>query len=136
MTDVVLDASVVIKWFKTTGERHVDEAADLRARYLAGSATVVTVPLLRLEVLNVFGRRRRWPAERLRDMAIRLELLGFEFAEPPLASVAEWTAAGLSAYDASYVALAETRGVPLVTDDDLVVRVAHGLARPLAAPRL
>ncbi|MDP8977092.1 MAG: type II toxin-antitoxin system VapC family toxin [Actinomycetota bacterium] len=135
MTEIVLDASVVIKWLKATGERHVEEAVDLRARYLAGSVTVVTAPLLRLEVLNVFGRRWRWPAEHLREMAVRLELLGFQFVEPPLVLVAEWTAAGLSAYDASYVALAETRGVPLVTDDDLVVRVADGLARPLTAPR-
>lgn len=133
MTDVVLDASVVIKWFKTAGERHVEEATSLRARYLAGALTVLTVPLLRLEILNVFGRRQRWSAERLRDMATRLELLGFELEEPPLVSVAEWTAAGLSAYDASYVALAAGRGLPLVTDDERLVRVAEGVARPLAA---
>lgn len=38
---------------------------------------------------------------------------------------------GLTAYDAAYVALAEERAVPLLTDDETIVKVAGEIARPL-----
>jgi len=52
--------------------------------------------------------------------------------EPELARVAYWTARGLTAYDAAYVAVAEADGTRLVTDDDLIVTVAGEIATALA----
>jgi len=52
--------------------------------------------------------------------------------EPDLAGVAHWTAHGLTACDAAYVAVAEAVGAPLVTDDDLIVDIAGEIAQPLA----
>jgi predicted nucleic acid-binding protein len=46
--------------------------------------------------------------------------------------VAHWTAQGLTAYDGAYVAVAEATGTRLVTDDDLIVEIAKGIAQPLA----
>jgi predicted nucleic acid-binding protein len=66
------------------------------------------------------------------ELAVALEEIGFEFEEPELSRVAYWTARGLTAYDAAYVALAEARTTPLVTDDDLVVSVAGEIATALA----
>ncbi len=136
MTEAVLDASVVIKWFRSQGERHVNSARALRASYEAGELAVFTPQLLRLEIINVAGRRWRWDEPALVDLAAALDGLGFEPAEPDLVRVARWTAHGLTAYDAAYVAVAEALGTPLVTDDDLIVEVAQGIARPLAETRL
>src|SRR5438132_1095508 len=60
-----------------------------------------------------------------------LDGLLFEVAEPGLQAVASWVARGLTAYDAVYVALAEERGEPLVTDDSSVLAIAGDVARPL-----
>ena len=54
--------------------------------------------------------------------------LGFEMLEPDLARIARWAGAGLTAYDATYVALAEEAGVQLVTDDAGILDVAPDLA--------
>lgn len=132
MTEVVLDASVVLKWFRADGERHLDPARSLRATFEAGKLAVAAPPLLRLEIVNVAGRRWKWGEDALVDLAIALDELGFEFEDPELARVASWTARGLTAYDATYVALAEARTTPLITDDDLIVSVAGDVATALA----
>jgi predicted nucleic acid-binding protein len=131
MTDVVLDASVVLKWFRARGERNLESARSLRASFEAGRLSVVAPPSLRLEIVNVAGRRWKWGEGALVELAVTLDEIGFEFEEPDLSRVAYWTARGLTAYDAAYVALAEARTTPLVTDDDLVVSVAGEIATAL-----
>jgi predicted nucleic acid-binding protein len=133
VTDVVLDASVVVKWFLREGERHLDRARSLRAAFEAGSLIVYVPSLLRLELVNVAGRRWRWDEAALTELAAAIDELGFEFVEPELNRVARWTAHGLTAYDAAYVAVAEANGLRLVTDDDLIVSVAGEVATALAA---
>lgn len=135
MTEAVLDASVVIKWFRSDGERHTDSARALRQSFEAGKLAVFTPPLLRLEIVNVAGRRWRWDETELVDLAVALDQLGFEQTEPDLVRVARWTARGLTAYDSAYVAVAEALETPLVTDDDLIVEIAREIAQPLAETR-
>lgn len=132
MTEVVLDASVVLKWFRADGERHLNPARSLRATFEAGQLAVAAPPLLRLEIVNVAGRRWKWGEDALVELAIALDGLGFEFEDPELARVASWTAQGLTAYDAAYVALAEARATPLITDDDFIVSLAGDVATALA----
>jgi predicted nucleic acid-binding protein len=129
VTDAVLDASVVLKWFRGE-ERHVSAARALRAAYEAGELVVLAPPLLRLEMLNVAGRWR-WAEDALIDLAAALEEIGFALREPELARVAHWTARGLTAHDAAYVAVAEGEAVPLITDDELVLSVASDVATAL-----
>jgi predicted nucleic acid-binding protein len=131
MTEVVLDASVVLKWFRADGERHLEPARALRTLFETGKLIVFAPPLLRLEIVNVAGRRWRWSESALLELAGALDDLGFELIEPELARVAYWTARGLTAYDAAYVALAETHGTRLVTDDDLIVTTAGEIATAL-----
>lgn len=131
MTEFVLDASVVLKWFVDEGEEGVQQARTLRDRYEAGGLLVVVPPLMFLEVLNIAGRRWSWGEPQLLGLAGALDDLGFDVAEPELRLVAAWVARGLTAYDSVYVALAEDRGVQLLTDDQQVLRAAVDLARPL-----
>jgi predicted nucleic acid-binding protein len=131
VTETVLDASVVIKWFRSQGERHVDPARALRRSFEAGELIVFTPPLLRLEIVNVAGRRWRWDEAALVDLAVALDEIGFEQTEPDLVRVAHWTARGLTAYDSAYVAVAEAVGTRLITDDDLIVEIAKEIAQPL-----
>jgi predicted nucleic acid-binding protein len=51
--------------------------------------------------------------------------------EPELTRVARWTARGLTAYDAAYVALADREAIRLVTDDDLIVSTVPTIATAL-----
>jgi predicted nucleic acid-binding protein len=133
VTEVVLDASVVLKWFRVEAERHVAPARTLRTAFESGELIVLAPPLLHLEIVNVAGRRWRMSGASLVELAVALEDLGFDLREPELTRVARWTAQGLTAYDAAYVALAEEEGIRLVTDDDAVVAAAPGIATALGA---
>ena len=132
MTEAVLDASVVLKWFHSKGEENIEAARRLRELFEAGELRALAPPLLWLEVQNVAARRWRWGEDRLEQLATSLPELGFELLEPELSDIARWAASGLTAYDASYVAVAERAGVELITDDAEIVRVAPELAIALA----
>jgi predicted nucleic acid-binding protein len=131
--EVVLDASVVLKWFRSRGESNVEAARALRSAFEEGDLGVLAPPLLRLELLNVAGRRWRWDEERLVELAAALDRLQFIWLDPELANVARWTGRGLTAYDATYVAVAEASGATLVTDDRLILERAPGITSPLKA---
>ncbi|MGH7640198.1 MAG: type II toxin-antitoxin system VapC family toxin [Candidatus Dormibacteria bacterium] len=132
MREVVLDASVVLKWF-TAERRGFFEAREMRDDYEAGQLSVVVPSLFFLELLNVAGRRWRWEAKAVVELAETLADLSFEVSEPELPSVASWVSRGLTPYDAAYVALAEKRELGLVTDDAAIVEVAPDISRRLAA---
>ncbi|HET7443174.1 MAG TPA: type II toxin-antitoxin system VapC family toxin [Solirubrobacterales bacterium] len=131
MNEVVLDASVVLKWFHGEGERNVEAAREIRGRYEAGDLYVLAPPLLWLELINVAARSWRWSGKQLDDLAAALPQLGFEIVQPGLPRLASWAAAGLTAYDAAYLTVAEEAGVQLVTDDAEIVRAAPETAIPL-----
>lgn len=131
MTELVLDASVLLDWFRTGRERHEGGAGRLRAEYEAGRMAVVVPSLVFLEVLNVAGRRWGWDEESLGELAAALDDLGFDVREPELPSVAAWVARGLTAYDAACVALAEQNGLDVVSGDDQILSIAGDIARPV-----
>lgn len=128
MKELVLDASVVLKWFRTDGERHADAAHSVRADFEAGRCLLFAPPLLAIEILNVAGRRWGLAPEALDQIAEALPQTGIELVEPDLRAVARWTAAGLTAYDAAYVAVAEGTGAQLLTDDEEIARAAPDVA--------
>jgi len=133
VSEAVLDASVVLKWFHSEGEAHADAALALRRQFEAGELRILAPPLLWLEILNVAARRWRWPRAQLERLAETLPALGFELIEPDLPPLARWSAEGLTAYDGAYVAVAEQAGSRLITDDAEIVRTAPDFAIALTS---
>jgi predicted nucleic acid-binding protein len=131
MRELVLDASVLAKWFHTEQETGLNAALDLMNEYEAGELIVVVPPLLHLELLNL--ARRSWAATESQLVEFTRTMLDYRFAvqQPDLVAVARWTARGLTAYDACYVALAEERRTAVVTADRQMLSVAGALAMAL-----
>jgi len=132
LTRCVLDASVLIKWFKPAGEADVEEAGALLRAYSSATLQVAAPRLVLLEVLNSGARRWRWGVPEIERLVSRLALLRFEFQEPSIITIGRWTLAGLTAYDACYLALAEELNTFVVTADDLMLRLGGDRARSLA----
>ncbi len=128
MIEAVLDASVVVAWFQPGRVPFSVHARRLRDAYRSGSLHVLAPTLIALELLNVAGRRWRWPEPALIRFAEAIDDLAFELHDPDLPAVARWTSRGLTAYDAAYVAVAESAGAPLITTDAEILEIAGSLA--------
>jgi predicted nucleic acid-binding protein len=133
--EVVLDASVLIKWLSDAGEQKAEAARALEVEYRRGEIQVVVPYLLFLELINVASQRWAWPPERLIEMVGALRAARFGIGRPPLDRVAYWAGRGLTAYDACYVALAEDRRTVVITADERILAVAGELAERLGAAR-
>ncbi len=129
MSELVVDASVALKWFRPeSGER---EATAILDQHQRGEVALVAPSLLGLELVNVAARSWRWSPEAMTSLVADLSALRIRVVDPLLACVADWTSQGLTAYDATYVALADSRGCALVTTDADILNRAAAIARPL-----
>lgn len=118
---LLVDSSVVIKWFHAEGESELDESRAIRGAHLSGELEAMVIDLAVYEVGNVLARALRWPAS---DIAQQLEdllaVLGRPLVMAPawLRDAAELAEThGLSFYDASWAAVAQALQVPLVSAD-------------------
>jgi predicted nucleic acid-binding protein len=126
---VVVDASVVAKWF--LDEVYSDQSLQLRDEYISGRIRLLTPSLMPFEVLNVLRYSKVYSKEELIGVVRSLELYGIDLwalRNEYGARVAEVAIElDLSVYDASYVALAEIARASLVTADEEIVSKAKSL---------
>ncbi|MEM2910136.1 MAG: type II toxin-antitoxin system VapC family toxin [Nitrososphaerota archaeon] len=121
---IVLDASVVVKWFSK--EEYSNQARAIKSRYEAGEVDIVAPHLLIYEVVNAlrynpaFGSNELRRAVRdLEDMQLTLYPLEADLAELTVEQAYRF---GLSIYDSAYVALALRLNSKYYTADAEVVQ--------------
>lgn len=121
---VVVDASVAIKW--AIKEENTDLALALLADWTEKEIIILAPAILSYEVTNVFHQRIRREAYPFEDAQRALEeiiyeLIGFDFADTPATHIRAIQLSqqfGLpAAYDAHYLALAESKHCELWTAD-------------------
>jgi len=118
---LLLDTSVLIKWFHAEGEAELAEARTLRSAHVNGNLDVHMIDLALYEIGNVLVRASSWDpvtvADQLDDL---LAIVG-----PPLTISPDWLRQAallayqhdLTFYDASWAAAAAELKVPLVSAD-------------------
>jgi len=118
---VVVDASVVLKW-QLDDEEYISQATALRNDFYALSVIKAIAPhLLVYEVINgivTATRRKRLDLDKALGAMDNLIELGVELRKVEPGRVLELALEhNLSAYDAAYLALAESEGCELWTGD-------------------
>lgn len=139
VTDVVCDASVVLKWFHDEGELDVEEARKLLGAHRANAITAWILDLTLYELGNVMLRALRWTAAdvaaQLDDLRAICGVLMPGAGELRLAAeLAE--AHDLTFSDAVYAAAARSRGAVLVTADQALLNAGAGESLAVVAGRL
>ncbi len=122
MTTVLVDTSVLIKWFHRAGESEVSEARALRDATTRGDVESRIIDLALYEMGNVLLRSLGWSGAAVADQLTDIVTV----CGAPLALGLDWhrRAAvvghrhGLTFYDAAWAAAAEALGVSLVSADD------------------
>ncbi len=119
---LVVDASAGLSIVRA--EPGSDEASGV----MASAARTCVPAFFWLEIVNVLARRHGWPGSAVIEAVHELESLGLETLEADraaLLSVIDLVERhGLSAYDATYLALALSLDAELATADRLMARAA------------
>lgn len=117
MAPIVVDASVVAKWYLP--EQHHEQARALRDDYLNGTHDLYAPALLPFELLNALKYSGHFDSGELREAATSASEYGLELVPfhelGAVVSIA--TAADVTIYDASYVALARSHETTVYTAD-------------------
>ncbi len=122
LTTLLVDTSVLIKWFHSEGESQVTEARALREAARRGEVETRVIDLALYEMGNVLLRSLSWSGSDVADQLDDLVLI----CGSPLAVTADWfrqaaivaSANDLTFYDACWAASAQALGVSLVSSDD------------------
>ena len=133
----MVDASVAVKWFKPSGEPHLEQALEMLTAHRDASVTLAAPSLLRLEVINALWSKSI-DANKLGQVAQDLDdfdVLWFEIDHDLTEHAARIAAeTWLTVYDAAYVALALRLDAPLVTCDAKIIAADACSTRPLGQP--
>ncbi|MDL2335665.1 MAG: type II toxin-antitoxin system VapC family toxin [Chloroflexota bacterium] len=128
---VVIDASVALAHL--LDETGTAAAQDAFARWTRSGTQLLVPSHFWVEVLNSLVRRHRRPARHVIEDLVNLDRLGLRTIEPdrPLLLLAmdRMVDAGLSSYDAIYLALALATGSQLATFDRRLATAAGDLGR-------
>lgn len=119
---VVIDTSVILKWFSQHDEKHCEQAEILLQRGCNEEVSLCTPDISRYEVGNVLIVGKKF------SIGDALEAINFFNNTAPisqyaltsdLAELSCFYASefGVTYYDAAFAALAKSIGAPLVTDD-------------------
>ena len=131
MTRLLIDTSVLIKWFHDAGESEVLEARAIRDAHVRGDVDAHVLDLAIYEVGNVLARSLKWTATDVEDQLDDL----LTIVGAPIVMAQGWLGDAavlaethlLPFYDASWAATAAALGISLVSADRRLV--SAGLAK-------
>ena len=117
---VVVDASVVVKWFNV--EEYGDKAVELKNAHVRGIVKVIAPVHLIYEVGNSIWKNRQLNVEDASNAIVLLLELNLELVSPSHKSIKRTMEIAremeMTFYDASYVQLAEENKLTLITADE------------------
>ena len=122
MKRLVIDASVVLKWY-LTDEEYGEKALNLLTKYISNELDFLAPSLLEYEVVNglIIAQKRG----RIKEEKILLAIDGFMDLNIKLKDLSQLYPRVLyyckiynrSVYDASYLAVTEREGIAMITGD-------------------
>jgi len=120
LSEVVIDASVVVKWYSE--EEYSDKANILRDSHIIGTTLLTAPDLILYEIANALRYTGKLKEKEISDSVIDLTKLKLilitpddEIIRKAVYHALKWD---ITVYDAWYIAIAEILGIKLITADD------------------
>jgi predicted nucleic acid-binding protein len=133
---LVLDTSVVVPWF-FEDEPLREQAIRVRAQLRDAPHRFLVPALFHSELVHVLARKSARDEKfvgRALELVLALGIRTLPLSQSALQRMAHWTSRGLSGYDATFVALAESvSGRWLTADREAAAIVGRALAETLGS---
>ena len=128
---VVLDTSVIVKWFRQ-GEALADRALAMRDAYLDGRIELSVPSLVPYELANVLRYKEDLTPEQVQAAVESLFGMGWQWVVPSSAVMRRAVEVArvyeTTVYDAAFAALAESLNATFVTADEQLIRRLQGFS--------
>lgn len=123
--DIVLDASVAVKWFSEKNEDYVKTALKIQDQKISGDLDIIVPDLFFLEVLNAFQTSSGFGPEDISIIQQSLQKLNLKIVYPNNI-ILKYTVKiasdnDLAIYDSLYLAIAKIYEAPLFTEDKRIL---------------
>jgi len=119
MSAVVVDASIIVKWF--VEEEGSDEAIKIRDEYINGDMKIIAPELINFEVLNALHYKGLFSEDELQRISEALDAFSMELhslrGEYAIKTIEVACKNNITVYDAAYISLAMMENTRLYTAD-------------------
>lgn len=119
MTDIIIDTSVVIKWFSAAKEENITQADKIQEEITTGNINAICPQIIFLELVNALKFGKDFDKKDCLQAITDFRDLPLKFIETPETSelITIMYKHELTSYDAAFVALAISKNIPLITAD-------------------
>jgi predicted nucleic acid-binding protein len=128
MKKIVLDCSIIIKWYFSKGEKNIKEARNLQDKIVKCKTVLFLPPLFFIEFINVSLISKKASLSLIKKSISELLALKTIFSKNNqnyFNSIAYFVNKfGITAYDAAYMALAKEKNAVFITADEKLVKKA------------
>ena len=119
MTSIIVDTSVVVKWFSEENEDDYLKARQIKARIVEGTLSLICPEIIALELINVLTYSKKFTQDECTHcvksfIELCSDVVPLPDLDRTIDSVHRYT---LASYDAAFVTLAMMRNVHLITAD-------------------
>ncbi|MEA2016095.1 MAG: type II toxin-antitoxin system VapC family toxin [Actinomycetota bacterium] len=135
--EIVLDASVGVKWFNEKNEEDVEIALEIQKQKILSKLEIIVPDLFFLEIINAFITRSTFATEDILIMEEALQKMNLKVVSPDHFILNEAIKVArdfnLTIYDSLYVAVANFYSTQLLTGDKKILQSRNklGFIKPL-----
>ncbi|MDD5622256.1 MAG: type II toxin-antitoxin system VapC family toxin [Actinomycetota bacterium] len=123
--EIVLDASIAVKWFSAKSEDNVEIALEIQRQKILDKLEIMVPDLFFLEITNAFLTRSKFSIDDILMIEESLHKMNLKVIYPDHtilnSAIRIAHTCGLTMYDSFYVAIAKFCEVPLLTGDKKIL---------------
>ncbi len=124
--EIVLDASIAVKWFNTKSEDNVEIALEIQRKKILNKLEIIVPDLFFLEIINAFLTRSKFGIEDIFTIKEALYKMNLRVIYPDHSilnmAIKIAQACNLTIYDSFYIAVAKFCQTPLLTEDKKILK--------------
>ena len=124
--EIVLDASIAVKWFNIKSEDNVEIALEVQRQKILNKLEIIVPDLFFLEIINAFLTKSKFSIEDIIIIEEALHKMDLKVIYPDHSllnnAIKIAHTCNLTIYDSLYIGLAKLYETPLLTEDKKILK--------------